>query len=80
MYGLSQKGKGKKEIKDNELRSIINYISQKEPVVTALDVIKFLSETPLDELCHMQLSERSRKIQLCRELLSLIQDDLRNTI
>jgi len=45
-----------------------------------MDVIKFLSETPLDEMSHFALPDKTRENLLCRELLSFIQDDLRNHI
>ena len=45
-----------------------------------MDVIKFLSETPLDEMSHFALPDKTRKNTLCRELLAYIQDDLRNHI
>ena len=45
-----------------------------------MDVIKFLSETPLDEMSHFALPDKTRKNALCRELLTYIQDDLRNHI
>ena len=45
-----------------------------------MDVIKFLSETPLDEMSHFALPDKTRKNTLCRELLAFIQDDLRNHI
>ena len=45
-----------------------------------MDAIKFLSETPLDELHHFALPDKTRKNILCRELLGFIQDDLRNHI
>ena len=45
-----------------------------------MDVIKFLSETPLEEMSHSAAADGVRKNRLCRELLSMIQDDLRNAI
>ena len=45
-----------------------------------MDVIKFLSETPLDEMTHFVLPDKTRKNALGRELLTYIQDDLRNHI
>mmetsp|Transcript_18264 Transcript_18264/g.22786 ORF Transcript_18264/g.22786 Transcript_18264/m.22786 type:complete len:133 (+) Transcript_18264:391-789(+) len=67
-------------VADPDLKSITQYIMQKESVVSSMDVIKFLSETPLDEMSHFALPDKTRKKTLCRELLSLIQDDLRNHI
>ena len=37
-----------------------------------MDVIKFLSETSLDELSHFALPDKTRKNTLCRELLTYI--------
>ena len=65
---------------DPDLKHITGYVLQKESVVSSIDVIKFLSETPLDEMSHFALPDRSRKNNLCRELLAFIQDDLRNHI
>lgn len=65
---------------DPDLKSVTSYVMQKEAVVSSMDVVKFLSETPLDEMSHFALPDKTRKNTLCRELLSFIQDDLRNTI
>ena len=65
---------------DPDLKSITSYILQKESVVSSMDVIKFLSETPLDEMSHFALPNKTRKKTLYRELLSILQDDLRNHI
>ena len=48
--------------------------------MSSMDVIKYLSETPLDEMSHFALPDKTRKKTLCRELLSILQDDLRNHI
>jgi len=75
-------GKAQKEpvVADPDLKQIVSFIMQKESVVSSLDVIKFLSETPLDEMSHFFLPDKTRKNILCRELLVFIQDDLRNHI
>ena len=65
---------------DPDLKSITSQITQKESVISPLNIIKFLSETPLDEMSHFSLPDKTRKKTLCREMLSLIQDDLRNHI
>ena len=48
--------------------------------MTPMDVVKFLSETPLEEMSHSAAADKVRKNRLGRELLSMIQDDLRNAI
>ena len=48
--------------------------------MSSMDVIKFLSETPLDEMSHFALPNKTRKNALGRELLTYVQDDLRNHI
>ena len=77
----SSKG-GQKEpvVADPDLKYITSYIQQKEPIVSSMDVIKFLSETPLDEMSHFALPDKTRKNALGRELLTYVQDDLRNHI
>ena len=65
---------------DPDLKYITSYILQKEPIVSSMDVIKFLSETPLDEMSLYALPDKTRKNALARELLTYIQDDLRNHI
>ena len=67
-------------VADPDLKQITSHILQKEPIVSSLDVIKFLSETALEEMSHFALPDKSRKNTLCRELLAFIQDDLRNHI
>lgn len=62
------------------MKAIVGYVASKEPVVSPMDVVKFLSETPLEEMCHSAAADRGRKNKLCRELLSMVQDDLRNAI
>ena len=62
------------------MKTIVSYVASKEPIVTPMDVIKFLSETPLEEMSHSAAADGVRKNRLCRELLSMIQDDLRNAI
>ena len=57
---------------DPDLKAIVNYVSSKEPIVTSLDVVKFLSETPLDEISHVFAADKVRKTKLGRELLALI--------
>lgn len=57
---------------DPDLKSITSYILQKEAVVSSMDVIKFLGETPLDEMSHFSLPDKTRKKTLCRELLSIL--------
>lgn len=67
-------------VADPDLKHILSYIQQKEPFVSSMDVIKFLSETPLDEMSQFALPDKTRKNTLVRELLKFIQDDLRNHI
>ena len=72
---VSSKGtsKGKEPIvADPDMKNITGYVLQKEPLVSSIDIIKFLSETPLEELSHFALPDRSRKNTLCRELLGFI--------
>ena len=57
---------------DPDLKAIVSYVSSKEPIVTSLDVVKFLSETPLDEISHVFAADKVRKTKLGRELLALI--------
>ena len=52
--------------------AIIEYVTTKEPLVTSLDVVKFLSETPLDEISHVYRADKMRKTKLGRELLALV--------
>ena len=54
------------------MKAIVSYVSSKEPIVTPLDVVKFLSETPLDEISHVFVADKVRKTKLGRELLALI--------
>ena len=65
---------------DPDLKAIVGYVASKEPIVTPMDVVKFLSETPLEEMSHSAAADKVRKNRLGRELLSMIQDDLRNAI
>jgi hypothetical protein len=61
-----------KDSHDPDLKAIVSYVSSKEPIVTSLDVVKFLSETPLDEISHVFAADKVRKTKLGRELLALI--------
>ena len=63
---------GGRDAHDPELRAVIEYVLQKEPLISALDIIKFLSETPLEELSNFGMPEKARKNRLCKELLSFI--------
>ena len=70
---LNQTGcKQDKDSHDPDLMAIVGYVTTKEPVVTSLDVVKFLSETPLDEISHVYIADKMRKTKLGRELLALI--------
>lgn len=62
---------------DSDLTEILDFIQTDWAHITPLDVIKFLSETPLAE---MDSSHRARKTFLCREMHCLIQEDLRQSI
>ena len=70
---LDQLGsKQDKDSHDPDLMAIIEYVTTKEPLVTSLDVVKFLSETPLDEISHIYRADKMRKTKLGRELLALV--------
>lgn len=62
---------------DRDLNEILDFVQTDCAHITPLDTIKFLSETPLDE---MDNQHRARKTFLSRELHSLIQEDLRQSI
>jgi len=62
---------------DRDLHEILDFVQTDWAHITPLDVIKFLSETPIEE---MDSAHRARKTFLCRELNSLIQEDLRQSI
>jgi hypothetical protein len=62
---------------DRDLTEILDYVQTDWAHITPLDVIKYLSETTIDE---MDSGHRARKTFLCRELHSLIQEDLRQSI
>lgn len=62
---------------DRDLSDIMDFVTTDWMHITPLDTIKFLIETSLEE---MDNQHRSRKIFLCRELHSLIQEDLRQSI
>ena len=68
----AQKGNKEPVVADPDLKQVTSYITQKESIVSSMDVIKFLSETPLDEMSHFALPDKTRKNTLCRELLSFI--------
>lgn len=62
---------------DRDLQEILDFVQTDQTMITPLDVIKYLSETPIEE---MDSNHRARKTFLSRELHSLIQEDLRQSI
>ena len=62
---------------DRDLQEILDFVQTDWAHTSPLDVVKFLSETPLEDMDGMH---RARKTFLCRELHSLIQEDLRQNI
>ncbi len=62
---------------DRDLQEILEFVQTDMTMISPLDVIKFLSETPIEE---MDNHHRARKTFLSRELHSLIQEDLRQSI